>query len=396
MSATTWLVRRLLAAVAFGFGLLWLGVGVLAGDVWAGGVVTRDNVPFNYAEDRLLIYYDPATKRETVIFEPAIRFRGEAFAWAMPFPGDIQLAAAGPQIFLRLSEYLAPTVIETKLRWKLAFWLWEWLKPKPVVKPSESLKPQPGQVVVARRVVEAGIETFPRATKEELIKGLQKAVTRDLDEIPFDPTKPPKPEKPLVLSKAFLAWAQPHLDRKATWVIVTARTDAPDISLGYDEQASIQPFVVSFTTEQPIVPLLCPPPTPAAENVPQYRNFKVFIVANERKEVRADGVLLFDPAAVPFADRVPAADWAKRVLAPTQPEFQPAGDTFLTVYFHTERNQRVFQTNPVIVPATTQATIRPPANIVVQERPVIIPGEALLLMLSGGVVYWRQRQRERR
>lgn len=390
------LIRRLSAAAAFGVGLAWLGASLWAGDVRAGGVVTRDNVPFNYAEDRLLIHYDPATKRETVVFEPAIRFRGEAFAWAMPFADDIRLAAAGPQIFLRLSEYLAPTVIETRLRWKLAFWSWEWLKPKPVVKPSAFPKPQPGQVVVARRVVEAGVETFPRATKEELVAALQKAVTRDPDEMPFDPTKPPKPEKPVQLSETFLAWAKPHLDRKATWVVVTARTDVPDVSLGYDEQASIQPFVVSFTTEQPIVPLVCPPPTPAAENVPQYRNFKVFIVSNERKEVRADGVPLFDPASVPFADRVPAADWMKRVLAPTQPEFQPAGDTFLTVYFHTEREQRVFQTNPVIVPATTQATIRPPVNVVVEERPVIIPGEALLLMLGGGVVYWRQRQRERR
>ncbi|OYT72503.1 MAG: hypothetical protein CFK52_04685 [Chloracidobacterium sp. CP2_5A] len=389
------LIRRLPAA-AFGLGLLWLGATLWMGDVQAGGVVTRDNAPFNYAEDRLLIYYDPATKRETVIFEPAIRFRGEAFAWAMPFPSDIQLAAAGPQIFLRLSEYLAPTIIETKLRWKLAFWLWEWLKPKPVVKPSGLPKPQPGQVVVARRVVESGIETLPRATKAQLVTALQKAVMRDPEEIPFDPTKPPKPEKPIQLSEAFLAWAKPHLDEKATWVVVTARTDIPDVSLGYDEQASIQPFVVSFTTERPIVPLACPPPIPAAENAPRYRNFKVFIASDERKEVRADNVVLFEPAAVPFADRVPAADWAKRVLAPTQPEFQPSGDTFLTVYFHTEREQRVFETSPAIVPATTQATIRPPANVVVQERPIVIPGEALLLMLGGGVVYWQQRQRERR
>ncbi len=389
------LVRRLLRAAVFGLGLLWLGASLWAGDVCAGGVVTRDDLPFNYAEDRLLIYYDPATKRETVIFEPAIRFRGEAFAWAMPFPGDIQLAAAGPQIFLRLSEYLAPTIIETKLQWKLAFWSWEWLKPKPVVKPSDFPKPQPGQVVVARRVVEAGIETFPRATKEEFIRAIQRAVARDPEEIPFDPTKPPKAEKPVQLTEDFLAWAKPHLERKATWVIVTARTDAPDISLGYDEQASIQPFVVSFTTDRPVVPLVCPPPPPDG-NSPQHRNFKVFIVSNERKEVHADGAVLFDPAAVPFADRVPAADWAKRILAPTQPEFQPAGDTFLTVYFHTERDQRLFQTNPLIVPAATQATLRPPANVVVQERPVIIPGEALLLMLGGGMVYWRQRQRERR
>ncbi len=388
------LIWRLSGAVVFGLGLLWLGTSFWAGDVCAGGVVTRDDLPFNYAEDRLLIYYDPATKRETVIFEPAIRFQGEAFAWVMPFPGDIQLAAAGPQIFLRLSEYLAPTIIETKPRWKLTFWAWEWLKPKPVVKPKGLPKPQPGQVVVARRVVEAGIETFPRATKEEFIRAIQKAVARDLEEVPFDPTKPPKPEKPVQLTEAFLAWAKPHLEQKATWVIVTARTDAPDISLGYDEQASVQPFVVSFTTDRPVVPLVCPPPPPDG-NRPQHRNFKVFIVSNERKEVHADGAVLFDPAAVPFADRVPAADWAKRILAPTQPEFQPAGDTFLTVYFHTERTQRVFQTNPVIVPATTQATVRPPANVVVQEQPVIIPGEALLLMLGGGLLYWRQRQRER-
>lgn len=390
------LVWRIVAGIVFGLGCFWLSANVTFGPVAAAGIVTRDNVPFNYAEDRLLIYYDAATKRETVVFEPAIRFRGEAFAWAMPFPGEVQLAAAGPQIFLRLSEYLAPTVIETRRQWRLAFWLWEWLKPKPVVKRSELPKPQPGQVVVARRVVEAGIETFPRATQEELTQALQKAVARDPDELTFNPTKPPTPEKPLQLSEPFLAWAKPHLDRKATWVVVTARTDAPDVSLGYDEQAAIQPFVVSFTTEEPIVPLICPPPLPALEDAPKYRNFKVFIVTNERTEVRADGTLLFEPAAVLFADRIPAADWAKRVLAPTQPEFQPTEETFLTTYFHTERDQRVFQTNPVIVPATTQATIRPPVNIVVQEQAVIIPGEALLLMLGGGVLYWRQRQRERR
>ncbi|MFQ3582741.1 MAG: hypothetical protein SNJ62_05260 [Chloracidobacterium sp.] len=389
-------VWRILAIVVIGIGGLWLGYGLTAYQANAAGVVTRDEAPFNYAEDRLLIYYDPATKRETVIFEPTIRFRGDRFAWAMPFPGEVQLAAAGPQIFLRLSEYLAPTIIETKLRWKLAFWSWEWLKPKPVVKPSELPKPQPGQVVVARRVVEAGIETFPRGTQEEVEKALQRAVSRDPDEIPFDPTKPPKPDKPLRLSEPFLAWAKPYFAQKATWVVVTARTDVPDVSLGYDEQASIQPFAVSFTTDQPVVPLVCPAPIPALTDGPQYRNFKVFIVADERKEVRADGAVLFDPAAAPFADRIPAADWMKRVLAPTQPEFQPTGDTFLTTFFHTERDQRLFQTNPVIVPATTQATIRPPANIVVREQPAIIPGEALLLILGGGVIYWRQRQRERR
>ncbi len=389
-------VWRIVAGVAIGIGCLWLGAGIASGPVKAAGIVTRDNVPFNYAEDRLLIYYDAAAKRETVVFEPAIRFRGEAFAWAMPFPGEVQLAAAGPQIFLRLSEYLAPTLIETRRRWKLAFWVWEWFKPKPLPKPSELPKPKPGQVVVARRVVEAGIETLPRATKEELTKALQKAVARRPEEIPFDPTKPPPEEKPLALSETFLAWAKPHLDQKATWVVVTARTDPADTTLGYDEQASIQPFVVSFTTEQPVVPLTCPAPFPALEDAPKHRNFKAFIVTKERTEVRADGTLLFEPAAVPFADRVPAADWKKRVLAPTQPEFQPAEDTFLTTYFHTERDQRVFQTNPVIVPATTQATIRPPANIVVQEQPVIIPGEALLLILGGGIVYWRQRQREQR
>ncbi len=393
---TRLLFWRIVAGVAIGLGVLWLGAGLASGPVEAAGIVTRDNTPFNYAEDRLLIYYDAAAKRETVVFEPAIRFRGEAFAWAMPFPGEVQLAAAGPQIFLRLSEYLAPTLIETRRRWKLAFWVWEWFKPKPLPKPSELPKPKPGQVVVARRVVEAGIETLPRATKEELTKALQKAVARSPEEIPFDPTKPPPEEKPLALSETFLAWAKPHLDQKATWVVVTARTDPADTALGYDEQASIQPFVVSFTTEQPVVPLTCPAPFPALEDAPKHRNFKAFIVTRERTEVRADGTLLFEPAAVPFADRVPAADWKKRVLAPTQPEFQPAEDTFLTTYFHTERDQRVFQTNPVIVPATTQATIRPPANIVVQEQPVIIPGEALLLILGGGIVYWRQRQREQR
>jgi hypothetical protein len=390
------LLWRIVAGAAVVGGLLWLIAGAAFGLAIAAGVVTRDEVPFNYAEDRLLIYYDAATKRETVVFEPAIRFRGEAFAWAMPFPGEVELAPAGPQIFLRLSEYLAPTIIETRLRWKLAFWLWEWLKPKPVVKPNELPKARPGQIVVARRVVEAGVEILPRATKEELTKALQKAVARSPEEIPFDPSKPPEPEKPLRLSETFLAWAKPHLDRRATWVIVTARTDAPNLSLGYDEQAAIQPFVVSFTTEQPIVPLTCPAPFPALEDAPKHRNFKVFIVTKERTEVRADGMLLFEPAAVPFADHIPAADWNKRVLAPTKPEFQPAEDTFLTTFFHTERDQRVFQSNPVIVPATTQATVRPPANIVVQERPVIIPGEALLLMLGGGVVYWRQRQREQR
>ncbi|MGQ9895984.1 MAG: hypothetical protein ACUVR8_00255 [Acidobacteriota bacterium] len=389
--STRLFVWRIAAVVVIGWGCLWLSTSLA---VDAAGIVTRDNVPFNYAEDRLLIYYDVATKRETVVFEPAIRFRGEAFAWAMPFPGEVQLAAAGPQIFLRLSEYLAPTVIETRPRWKLAFWLWEWFKPKPVVtRPSELPRPQPGQIVVARRVVEAGIETLPRATKGELIEALQKAVAREPDERPFDPTKPPQPEKPFQLSESFLAWAKPHLDQKSTWVVVTARTDVPDVALGYDEQASIQPFVVSFTTEQPVVPLICPAPLPTPDNAPKHRNFKVFIVTKERTEVRADGVLLFETAATPFADRIPAADWITRVLAPTQPEFQPTEETFLTTFFHTERDQRVFQTNPIIVPATTQATVRPPANVVVQERPVIIPGEALLLILGGGIIYWRQRQR---
>lgn len=371
------------------------------GSIWsprptrAATVVTYNAQPYDFAEDRVLVYFDPVGKRETVIFNPTIRYRGDRFAWILPFPGEIKLSPASPQFFQRLDDYLTPVLFQEKVKPRVGSALWSWFGPKPVLPPADPLKPKPGQVVVARRTAIARGNVLPNATEPALQEALQATLVLPPQEKPFDPKMRESLVKEVApLPKDFQPWAAPFVKQGASWVIATARTDAIDNNTGYDEQVTIPPFAVTFTTDTPVLPLVGPPPPVIPDQAPKHRNFRVYVVTNERIDILRDGKPMFPATAVTFADRISLSDWKLKILAPTTPELTVAGDAFLTAFAFTERDQTAFAANPVIQRAADQKNFRPPVKIVIQEKPALIPLEALLFILGGAVLYFRQRRQQ--
>lgn len=370
------------------------------GSIWsprparAATVVTYNAQPYDFAEDRVLVYFDPVGKRETVIFSPALRFRGDRFAWALPFSGPVKLQPASPQFFQRLDDFLAPFVVQEKVKPRVASIIWSWFGPKPVLPPIDPLAPKPGQIVVARRTAIARGDVFFKATEQQLQDALQPTLVLPPSEKPFDPKMREGVVKEVApLPKDFKDWAAPFVKQGATWVIATARTDTIERDLGYDEQVSIPPFAVSFETDTPVLPVVAPQPTAIPDKTPKHRNFRVYVVTRERTEILRDGKPMFPPESVTFADRISLSDWRQKILAPTTPELTVADDAFLTAFSYTDSNQGTFSENPVVRRASDQKTIRPPVKVVIQEKPAIIPLEALLIIVGGAVMYFRQRKK---
>lgn len=360
----------------------------------AATVVTYNAQPYDFAEDRVLVYFDPVGKRETVIFSPALRYRGDRFAWILPFPGPVKLQPASPQFFQRLDDYLTPFVTQEKVKPQVASILWSWLRPKPVLPPIDPLTPRPGQIVVARRTALAHGNVFPKATEPELQEALQTTLVLPPSEKPYDPKMREGLVKEVApLPKDFKDWAAPFIKQGATWVIASARTDAIERDMGFDEQVAIPPFAASFETETPVLPVIAPTPVNLPDKSPKHRNFRVYVVTGERTEVLRDGKPMFPADSVIFADRISLSDWKQKILAPTTPELTVAGDAFLTAFSYTDSNQTAFPENPVVRRAADQKTFRPALRIIIQEKPAVIPLEALLIILGGVVMYFRQRKK---
>ncbi len=371
------------------------------GPIWsprparAATVVTLNAQPYDFAEDRVLVYFDPVGKRETVIFNPTLRYRGDRFAWVLPFSGPVKLLPASPQFFQRLDDYLTPFVVQEKVKPRVASILWSWFGPKPVLPPIDPLTPKPGQVVVARRTAIARGNVFLKATEAELQDALQPTLVLPPSEKPFDPKMREGMVKEVApLPKDFKEWAAPFVRQGATWVIATARTDIVERDLGYDEQVSIPPFAVSFETDAPVLPIITPQPSAVPDKAPKHRNFRIYLVTGERAEVLRDGKPMFPPESVTFADRISLSDWRQKILAPTNPELTVAGEAFLTAFSYTDSNQTAFPENPVVRRASDQKSFRPALRVIIQEKPAIIPLEALLIIVGGVVLYFRQRKKE--
>jgi hypothetical protein len=361
----------------------------------AATVVTIDGKPFNYAEDRLLVYFDPVGKRETVIFSPAIRYRDDRFAWILPVTGDVKLSPASPQFFQRLDDYLTPTVIQEKAKIRAGSLLWSWLRPEPVLPPADPLAPGPGQIVVARRTATARGDIVVKATEKDLETALQPTLVLPPSEKPYNPKmREAAKQETAPLPKGFREWAAPFIKKNVSWVVATARTDVIERETGYDEQVAIPPFAVTFTTDAPVIPLVAPPPENPPDKAPKHRNFRVYVVTKERSDVFRDGKPMFPNEAVTFADRVTLNDWKQKILAPTTPELTIAGDAFLTAFSFTERDQTAFTDNPEIRTSASQTTLRPPVRVIIKEKPAIVPVEALLFILGGVILYFKQRRKE--
>jgi hypothetical protein len=349
------------------------------GRVRASVVLTDGGRPCAPAEDQILIHYDPMTRTETLIVSPALRYRGESFAWALPLAVEPKVSPAAPLLFQRLASYTSsPVRIETRFKWSFGFLLWEFFKPKSVQSPP--LSTGPGKIIVARRTAAARGVIVAQPDEAKFTEAIRAALGL-------------KPESPYQLPPEFLKSAAPRLAKKDWWVVAAAKTDAIEKDAGFDEQVALPPFALTFETDAPIAPITAPSFDAVPDAWPKRRNFKVYAVGRERLEIAsADGAATFPATAVAFADRVSQADWRERILAPGGPEIPLAADWFLTAFVHTERGSAPPETL-TMRRAENQATFRPSPEVIVKEERLIIPGEGLIAALAGGVLFWRQRRK---
>lgn len=359
-------------------GFLVVTVGMPA---WASAFLSEKDDPCTPAADQMLLFYDPATHQETILFSPAYRFRADFGIWMVPFPAEAKVDRSGAQFFQRLEDYVnPPPQKQIRYHWRVGSLLWELVKKlftkQPALDPGSLEAPPQGKAYIARR--SAGLRIVPIASEspEKFEESIKTALGKPDFQIP----------------KNFSEWAKPYQDQKYSWIGLAVNTDHTDPNPKIDEQVKFPPFKVTFTTDKLYVPMTFP----AFESPAGWRtnhSFQYFIATSERSEVMVGDRPFFAPNEIMFADRISKDDWFKKILSTSLPELPITGDVFVTAFERSEPKKSPVGQDGSVVPARVQNTLHPSPKIFFEDKFNVVPVEAILLILGGGVLWYRDRKK---